>query len=159
MMTAKSKLSFASALLGASLLASPLLASAETVEGKMVGFECANTGYICSADKLDPYIQLESDFVLLQDDGQFYFLRNISRDTKVRYVLEDMRAVGEINPKYNSITVNELQVKEGGQYRTVWSQKLLEEERARIWGESHSNTRGGAGSDQNLVGDSQGTNP
>jgi hypothetical protein len=71
---------------------------AETISGHINGQTCAENGHTCPAENLDPRLSFELDFVLQQADGSYYFLSNVPRDAKVRYVLEEARAKGEINP-------------------------------------------------------------
>lgn len=108
---------------------------AETFSGKLNGHGCAHGGHTCPADKLDPHLQYEPDFVLQKSDGTYYFLRNVPRDTKVRYVLEEVKASGKLNPKYNSIVVDEFMVKNGGNYKTVWSQRAQDDAYDYIYGD------------------------
>lgn len=108
-------------------------AMAETVTGKINGHGCAHGGHTCPADELDPHVAFEPDFVLQKADGEYYFLSNVPRSTKVRHVLEEARATGEINERYNTMVVDELQVKENGAYDTVWTQKAQQAAFERIY--------------------------
>jgi len=62
-------------------------AVAETISGTINGHGCAHGGHTCPADELDPHLAFEPDFVLQQADGEYYFLSNVPRETKVRHVL------------------------------------------------------------------------
>ncbi|MBA1148793.1 hypothetical protein H0Z60_17225 [Ectothiorhodospiraceae bacterium WFHF3C12] len=97
------------------------------VEGIINGLECAIDSEWCPVDKLDPHIAFESDFVLQQRNGEFYLLVNLSRDTKVRYVLEDARVTGELKAGHNAIVVEKLEIERGGEFRTVWSRAMQRE--------------------------------
>lgn len=100
----------------------PYLAfAAKTVTGEILGHECAHHGKVCPSTKLDPHLALEPDFVLVVGDG-YYFLPNLPRDTKVRYVLETMTIKGNVDDKYNSIIVDEL-YKGEGTTDLIWSKK------------------------------------
>ncbi len=68
----------------------------KTISGKLNGHHCAHEGMTCAIDKLDPHITLEEDFVLMVKDG-YYFLPNLPRDTKVRYVLENVTVKGDVD--------------------------------------------------------------
>jgi hypothetical protein len=110
-------------------LAFPLLANAATtIEGKMNGIHCATEGDTCPLDRLDPHIALEPDFVVQQPDGQYYLIINLDRAVKARYVLDDVRVTGEVNPKYNAVNAQKLEVKKEGSYKTVWTLELQERE-------------------------------
>ncbi|HFD87064.1 MAG TPA: hypothetical protein ENJ35_05255 [Gammaproteobacteria bacterium] len=111
--------SVASLVTGIALLALPLFSSAATLTGKLVGHHCAHEGTLCPADKLDPHITLERDFVLLTQGNEYYFIPNLPRDVKVRHVLDDVVINGDLDSKYNIITARELTVK--GQSRLAWS--------------------------------------
>lgn len=109
----------------AALLLFPLApALAENLTGTLNGHGCAHAGTSCPVDRLDPHIALEPDFVLQKADGEYYFLPNVRRDTKVRYVLQEVQVSGDINERYNSVMVDELRVKRGGTWVTVWSPEM-----------------------------------
>ncbi len=109
------------------LTTTPLLLNAAQFSGRIIGHDCAHKGEVCPIDKLDPHITLERDFVLVKSDGEYYFLPNLPRNTKVRYVLETVTVTGEVDSKYNFIQVSELSIKKGGKDRKVWSQKSQRE--------------------------------
>ncbi len=100
---------------------------AETLTGKLNGHGCAHGGHTCPADKLDPHLRFEPDFVLQESDGGYYFLANVPRDTKVRYVLEEVKATAILDKKHNTFVVDELMVKKSGNFKTVWSQKAQQD--------------------------------
>ena len=99
-----------------------------TLTGKINGHHCAHEGGICPTDKLDPHIGLEDDFVLMVKDG-YYFMPNLPRDTKVRYVLDTVTVKGDVNEKYRTIAVDEVVVKG----EPVWSRVWVERERERLY--------------------------
>ncbi len=112
----------------AGLVLLSLNVSAASFTGKLNGHGCAHEGTSCPVDRLDPHVTLEQDFVLITSSGDYYFLPNLSRDTKVRYVLQDVQVMGEKHARYNSIKVSELQVKKGGGWKTIWSPELQRNE-------------------------------
>lgn len=106
------------------LLALPFMAQAdESFTGKIIGYECAVEGHVCPLDKLDPHIVLSRDFVLVTG-GEYYFLPNLPRDTKVRYFLDTVTVKGKLDKKHNSIEVDELIVAKNGKNKTVWSPSM-----------------------------------
>lgn len=113
---------FTMLLMASVLAAAPFLANAAELTGRIVGHSCAHKGELCPVDKLDPHITLEPDFVLVKPDGEYYFLTNLPRDTKVRYVLETATVKGSVNPKHNAVAVSELNVNN----KTVWSKSAQE---------------------------------
>ena len=116
------------------LLMLPVVASADSIEGKMNGLNCAISGVVCPIDKADPLIALESDFVVQQPDGSFYIIPNIDRAVKARVVLEDVVVTGTVNPTYKSIKADKLEVNRGGEMKLVWSQKMQDELEAQLFG-------------------------
>ena len=119
----------------ATLLFVSMSANAGTITGKLNGHECAHAGMSCPIDRLDPHIALESDFVLVMPDGDYYFLPNLSRDIKARHVLEDVQVTGDVNPKYHTIKVKELKVKSGSGFKTIWTQEQADFERRALYGD------------------------
>ncbi len=112
-----------------------LSAHAATITGKLNGHECAHAGMSCPIDRLDPHIALESDFVLLLPDGDYYFMPNLSRDIKARHVLEEIQVTGDVNPKYRTIKVRELKVRSGSGFKTVWTQKMADFQMRKLYGD------------------------
>jgi len=98
------------------------LTRAETFTGRLNGYSCASGGHICPLDRLDPHIALETDFVLQTADGDYFFLTNVPRETKARYALEQIQVTGDLNSKYKTVVVDELNVERNGSYAPVWSQ-------------------------------------
>lgn len=118
------------------LLAAPLAVQAgETITGVINGYGCAAKGETCPADRNDPHLALERDFVIMTSGGGYYLMPNIPRDTKVRHALEQAQVMGDVNKKFGSIDVDVLKVKRDGEYRTVWSKEWAMQERERIYGE------------------------
>lgn len=112
----------------AGIMMLPFNISAASFTGFLNSHSCATEGTKCPVDRLDPHIALEADFVLDKGDGDYYFLPNISRDIKVRYILNDVQVEGEKHKRYNSINVSELKVKKGDEWKTVWSPELIRKE-------------------------------
>ena len=68
--------------------------------------------------------------MLQQGNGEYFFLVNLPRDVKVRHVMRPVEVTGELNRKYNAVTVDEFHV-DG---ELVWSQELVDQEAARhLW--------------------------
>lgn len=114
-------------LFGSTLLyANPV--QAETVEGKLNGIECASHGEQCPTDRLDPHIALERDFVVQTADGKYFFITNLDRAVKARHALKMVRVEGKKSAKFDAINASELWVKDGGDYRLIWSRSMQEEQ-------------------------------
>lgn len=107
----------------------PVMAkNATTFDGRMQGYNCVIHGHACPLDSLDPHLALEPDFVLYLEKGDYFLLPNVARIVKAKYVHQPIRVIGDLNPKYNSIDVDELQIKNGDAYKTVWSKKRMLDE-------------------------------
>lgn len=108
----------------ATLMALPLAATAaESITGRLVGHSCTHEGDVCATDKQDPHLSLEPDFVLELSNGEHYFMPNLSRYMKLRYVLDTVTVTGNVDKQRNAIDVDELIVADGSKQRTAWSKK------------------------------------
>lgn len=108
-------------------------AQAETLTGQINGYGCATGNKLCPVDRLDPHIVMEPRFVLQTGDGGYYFLVNVPRDVKVRYVLETVRVEGDRHTEPKSIVVDELQAKRDDEFETVWTPHTQAEEARLIY--------------------------
>ncbi len=117
-------LSILTAAFSASALFS-ISASAETVEGKLNGYDCAHSGITCAIDPKDPHIALEPDFVLQKRDGDYIFLMNVPREVKITHVLKNAQVEGVMSKKFNSMTVDKFKIKDGETWKTVWDKNLI----------------------------------
>lgn len=99
---------------------------ATTLKGTIEGALCVLNGKKCPSDDLDAHLLIENNFVLLASDGKYYYLPNLSRKVKLRYVSKDVRITGKV--KGESIIVDTLETKEGGKYKLVWSKKKQKRE-------------------------------
>ncbi len=61
------------------------------------------------------------DFVLLLNDGRHFVLPNLDRGIKARYLTTDVRIRGQ--QKGTTIWVEQIEVKDGQQYRLVWDRE------------------------------------
>ncbi|MGB6011395.1 MAG: hypothetical protein WBI57_09035 [Desulfobacterales bacterium] len=97
-----------------------------TLKGTIEGALCVLNGKKCPPDDLDAHLLIENNFVLLASNGKYYYLPNISRKVKLRYVGKDIRITGQI--KGESIVVDTLEAKEGDKYKIVWSKEKQKRE-------------------------------
>jgi hypothetical protein len=94
-----------------------------TYEGTLQGASCVHFKKKCPED--DAHIAIEHDFVLLLPNGEHYFLPNLNRAIKARYVGKPIRISGEL--ENHEIWVDSLDVKKGNTYRNVWSWEKQQE--------------------------------
>jgi hypothetical protein len=94
-----------------------------TYEGTLQGASCVHYKKKCPEE--DAHIALEHDFVLLLPDGEHYFLPNLNRAIKARYVGKPVRISGEL--ENHEIWVDSLDVKKGNAYGNVWSWEKQQE--------------------------------
>ncbi len=100
--------------------------SMPTFEGTFQGANCVVHNATCPKNNQDPHVALENDFVLLAASGDYYFLPNISRSLKVKYVGKNVKLSGKA--KGHSIVVADIAVKNGNRYNSVWNwAKIVEE--------------------------------
>lgn len=93
--------------------------SMTTFEGTIQGANCVIHETTCPINNQDPHVALENEFVLLTTNGEYYFLPNINRSLKVKYVNQDIRVQGEA--KGHAIVVDDLAVKNAGDFQSVWN--------------------------------------
>ena len=107
------------------VLAVPAVAFAKThattFNGTIQGALCVIEGKKCPTNDLDAHLLIEANFVLLAADGKYYYLPNLGRSVKVRYVGKDAQVTGKM--KGESIVVDKFEVKEDGQYKLIWSKE------------------------------------
>jgi hypothetical protein len=97
-----------------------------TLEGTIEGALCVLSGKKCPPDDLDTHLLIENNFVLLTSNGRHYYLPNVSRKVKLRYVGKEIRITGQV--KGESIIVNILEAKESGKYKLIWSKEKQKRE-------------------------------
>jgi hypothetical protein len=70
--------------------------------------------------KEDPVAASETTFVVVQEDGKYYFVPNVDRVVIARHLRELVRIKGELSPKYNEIRAETIEVKKNDKWRVVW---------------------------------------
>lgn len=104
----------------------PVAIMAETqviLKGTLQGASCVHYKKKCPED--DVHIAIENDFVLVLPLGNHFFLPNLNRAIKARYVAKPVKITGKAEG--NEIWVESLAVKKGKKYKTVWTLKEQEE--------------------------------
>ena len=103
----------------------PLAASAKQVfRGQIVGLTLALHAHKYPRDMMIAHAQFEPDFVLVVEKGKHYMLPNLPRDVKVSYLGETLTVKGELSSSGTSITVDQLEVKNGAASKIVWSVEM-----------------------------------
>jgi hypothetical protein len=97
-----------------------------TLRGTIEGALCVLNGKKCPVHDLDAHLLIENNFVILASDGKYYYLPNLSRSVKARYMGKDIQITGKV--KGESIIVDKLEVKEGDKYKVVWSKEKQKRE-------------------------------
>jgi len=111
----------------AALLMTPVLSFAAQIEGVVKGLNCTVKGISCPIDKQDPVIATERTFVIFTDSGAYYLVPNLDRAVLARHFDENIRLTGKVNQKYKTITADTLQVKQKGDWVTVYSQAMVDQ--------------------------------
>ncbi len=104
----------------------------------MNGLGCASKGKVCPADKDDPHVLLERDFVVQTADGTYFYITNIDWQTKLKYVLRQVRVEGEFSDRLAAIAADEFWVKQADGYTLEWSLERAREKQLaeRLWQQS-----------------------
>ncbi len=92
------------------------------VEGKLKSLYTVMTGK--ELDKKDPRKELINNFVIVTPDKKNVFLPGVPPSTLKKYMNEDVRAFGELQPQYESIKASKVEVKKGDKWRVIWSQAM-----------------------------------
>jgi hypothetical protein len=125
-------------LTAAMLAPAPALTAQDTpFEGIIQGANCVHNKTGCPESPSDPHIAAEHDFVLLLPDGDHYFLLNLDRAIKAKYITLPVRVLGRIQG--HGIWVHTFEVKKSGKYKQVWSF----EEQQEIYRQEQEIYRGG----------------
>jgi hypothetical protein len=76
-------------------LSATLVSAGEKVklEGKIQGIKC--THYKVECVNRDEFIDMETDFVLVMPNGEYYFIPNLSRSVKARHAYNRVVVQGE----------------------------------------------------------------
>ena len=69
------------------------------VNGKIKGANCVINKAYCVEDGSDPHIALENAFVLVEDNGEYYFLSNLGRINKLALLNKTIHVKGKKNGK------------------------------------------------------------
>jgi hypothetical protein len=111
----------------ASMIAlSPMAASAaDMVEGSVQGFQCVSQGKVCPVGSEDPMADVERVFVVLAKDNSYYFVPNVDRAVMARHINDRIKVSGVMNSKYNSITAEKIEKFMNGEWRVVWTPKMV----------------------------------
>lgn len=105
---------------------SPVLATAETIEGSVQGFTCITTGKTCPIGQEDPLAAVESVFGVYTMDGKFYFVPNVNRSVLSRHINKSVKVSGKVNQQYSSIDADKIEVKDKGKWATTWTMEAQE---------------------------------
>ena len=97
-----------------------------TLNGTIQGALCAIENKDCPLEDLGVHLITEVNFVLRVSDGKYYYLPNLSRSIKARYVGKEVQITG--TAKGESIIADTFKAKEDGNYQLVWSKEKQKKE-------------------------------
>ncbi len=88
----------------------PLSVMAAEFTGSVQGFNCVTQGKVCPVGMEDPVIEAEQVFVLLVDaaKNEYYFVPNVDRAVLARHINEQVKIMGNADPKLQSIHAKEI---------------------------------------------------
>lgn len=97
--------------------------------GMFNGANCMFFSGTCPKNMPDAHVATEPDFVLTQPGGKYYFVINIDRAIKVKYLHKDVKVTGKLKDS-STIIAKTLEEKKDGKYIMVWSLEDEIKERA-----------------------------
>jgi len=106
--------------IGLSLIVPSLLLASDTIEGTIQGYNCVTQGR-CASSSEDPVVTSEYTFVVVTPDGRYYFLPAVPRAVLAYRDTERVRVTGDMNPKYNKIDVQSVEIIKKGKWACVWN--------------------------------------
>ena len=106
--------------------------AAETIAGKIVGFNSLIHGKEAPTDIDDPHIGLEPDFVILLSDGSHYLIPNLPMEVKRKYIYKSVNITGNINAEHRSIEPEKMKVRGKRKFKTVWTNKEYKRRQEQI---------------------------
>jgi hypothetical protein len=114
---------------GVLFFATPLLANAaeamKSVTGSIQGYECVMHNQVCPIGMEDAEAAAENVLVLLvnAEKADYYMIPNVSKEVLARHINEQIKVVGYIDNKRNTIWAEEIY--KGA--KMVWSNKMQQE--------------------------------
>ncbi len=128
----KSRVAFSVAVFLMSCFILPQIVQAAQVEGTVQGLTCVTQDKLCPLGQEDPVVAAEEAFVVLTEEGKYYFVPNLSKSVMARHIRETVRVTGKMHDKYNSIQAKTFEVKKDGEWKTTWSKEMEEEWRKKM---------------------------
>ena len=98
-------------------LASPAFCS-EAFQGTIQGADCVINKLNCAKDLNDPHLAMERDFVLVTEDGTYFFMPNLRRSYKQSAYRQQVRVQG--GKKGNAIFVERFEVLKDRKFICAW---------------------------------------
>ena len=99
--------------------ASPAFSESIMVKGKIMGAACSMNTTPCPEGPGDPTVSLERDFVLVAEDGNTYFLPNMTRVAKQALVNKEVEVTGK--PTGKSLFVHNVDKMMMGGMVSAWN--------------------------------------
>ena len=119
-MTIKSNIKKLAAALSLTVFSAAPALSNDLFKGTIEGADCVINKQICAKDANDPHLAMESEFVLVTADGQYYFLPNLRRFYKKSAYKKVVRVKGTQNG--SAILVENFEVLKKDRFAQVWNQ-------------------------------------
>ncbi|MFO7557444.1 MAG: hypothetical protein R6X10_01325 [Desulfobacterales bacterium] len=103
-----------------------------TVEGEFQGANCIFFLKKCPANMPDAHIATEPDFVLVKNSNTYYYVTNLDRAIKAKYIHKPARVIGK--KRNQSIVAESLEIKIDDKFKQVWNLKdeKAEKEKAAV---------------------------
>lgn len=101
-------------------------ALAGQIEGTVKPFMCVIYGISCPINEDDPIVATAEQLIVYTDEGQYYFVLNLSNRILARHLFGTVRITGDVKDKYNAIYADSLEVYDDGEWVTTWTIQMEE---------------------------------
>ena len=88
-------------------------ALAGQIGGTVKPFMCVIYGISCPINQEDPVAATVELFIVYTDDGNYYFVPNLSNFILARHLLETVRITGNIKDKHRCVYADTMEVYDG----------------------------------------------
>ena len=91
------------------------------IEGTVKPFMCVIYSISCPINQEDSVAAAAEHIVVYTDEGQYYFVLNMSTRTLARHLFETVRITGDVKEKYHAVYADSMEVYDEGEWVTTWT--------------------------------------
>lgn len=103
---------------------------AVTIDGTFQGANCLFHNKHCPMNMSAAHIAVEPDFLLVNSAGEMFYIPNLDRGIKIKYIHKHVRIKGVMLE--HALRAESLSVKKDGKYKQIWSLEEEQKERERL---------------------------